>query len=190
VRPAADTAGRRVARVVGETRRDANGRLLRHRDDMTLRLLRMVTLMCTALVAGLAFAHVLELPQKMSYDADEYTRLQHSLYAYFAYIGGPLEVLSIVLAAVLALMLRRQGARFGWAVAGTGLLAAGLAEWAAVVQTANSKMAGWTVGKVPAGWTAVRAQWEFGHLVHLILLGAGLAVLVWSSLKATTAMSR
>ena len=48
----------------------------------------MITLMCTALVTGLAFAHVLELPQKMSYDAAEYARVQHSLYAYFASRGG------------------------------------------------------------------------------------------------------
>jgi ABC-type enterochelin transport system permease subunit len=69
---------------------------------MRLRTLRMATLICAALVTGLAFAHVLELPQKMSYDADEYARVQHSLYAYFAYVGGPLEVLSIVLAAIVA----------------------------------------------------------------------------------------
>jgi hypothetical protein len=108
----------------------------------------------------------------MSYDADEYTRVQHSLYAYFAYVGGPLEVLSIVLAAVLAVMLRHDRTAFRWTLAGTGLLAAGLAEWAAVVQTANATMAGWTVGHVPAGWMAVRAQWEFGHLAHFVLFGA------------------
>jgi hypothetical protein len=65
-----------------------------HGGAVKLRLLRMITLICTALVTGLAFAHVLELPQKMSYDAAEYARVQHSLYAYFAYVGGSLEVLS------------------------------------------------------------------------------------------------
>jgi predicted membrane protein len=151
-------------------------------------MLRTATLICTALVVGLAFAHVLELPQKMSYGADEYARVQHSLYAYFAYVGGPLEVLSIVLAAVLAMMLRHDRAAFGWSAAGTGLLAAGLAEWAVVVQTANGRMADWAVGNVPAGWTAVRAQWEFGHLAHFALLGSGFTVLLWSSLKATPAV--
>jgi hypothetical protein len=145
----------------------------------------MATLICAALVTGLAFAHVLELPQKMSYDADEYARVQHSLYAYFAYVGGPLEVLSIVLAAIVAVMVRRDGMVFRWTLAGACLLAAGLAEWAAVVQTANNKMAAWTAGNVPADWEAVRDQWEFGHVGHFVLFGTGLALLLWSSLTSS-----
>jgi hypothetical protein len=118
----------------------------------------------------------------MSYDADEYARVQHSLYAYFAYVGGPLEVLSIVLAAAVAVTVRHDRRAFRWSLAGAGLLAAGLAEWAAVVQTANNKMAGWSIGAMPAGWEAVRNQWEFGHLGHFALFGAGFTVLLWSSL--------
>jgi hypothetical protein len=83
-------------------------------------------------------------------------------------------------------VLRHDPAAFRWTLAGTGLLAAGLAEWAAVVQTANTKMAGWTTGVVPAGWTAVRTQWEFGHVAHFVVFGAGLAVLLWSSLRTDT----
>jgi hypothetical protein len=70
------------------------------------------------------------------------------------------------------------------------MLAAGLAEWAAVVQTANNTMAGWTAGNVPPGWTAARVQWEFGHLAHFVLFEAGLAVLLWSSLRATANVVR
>lgn len=35
---------------------------------------------------------------------------------------------------------------------------------------------------MPAGWEAVRNQWEFGHLAHFALFGAGFTVLLWSSL--------
>ena len=150
---------------------------------MRLPLLRLATLICAALVLGLAFSHVLELPQKMSYDAAQYARVQHTLYAYYAYVGGPLEVLSIVLAVLLAIALRRHGAPWRSAMVGAGLLAAGLGEWALVVQSANNKMAGWVAERMPAGWTGVRLQWELGHVGHFLVLGAGFVVLLWASLS-------
>ena len=48
----------------------------------------MVAVVLAALTMGLAFAHTLELPQKLDYDAATWTQLQHSLCRYFAVIGG------------------------------------------------------------------------------------------------------
>src|SRR5215204_5367120 len=63
----------------------------------------MVAVVLAALTMGLAFAHTLELPQKLAYDPATWTQLQHSLYRYFAVIGGPLEVATIIAAVVFAL---------------------------------------------------------------------------------------
>lgn len=145
---------------------------------MRVRVLRLVTLLCAALVTGLAFAHVLELPQKLDYDAQQYLRVQHTLYAYFAYAGAPLEVAAIAGAVLLAYLSRgRPG--FGWTLAGALLLAIGLAAWALIVQPANVEFGRWTAERIPADWTAVRAQWEAGHVVHFALFFAGLAALIW-----------
>jgi hypothetical protein len=38
---------------------------------------------------GLAFAHTLELPQQMGYNAPMWTSVMHGLYLYFAIVGGP-----------------------------------------------------------------------------------------------------
>jgi hypothetical protein len=70
----------------------------------------MVAVVLAALTMGLAFAHTLELPQKLDYDAATWTQLQHSLYRYFAVIGGPLEVATIIAAVVFALRARLGGA--------------------------------------------------------------------------------
>jgi hypothetical protein len=59
-----------------------------------------------ALTMGLAFAHTLELPQKLAHEAATWTQLQHSRYRYFAVIGGPLEVATIIAAVVFALRAR------------------------------------------------------------------------------------
>jgi hypothetical protein len=50
----------------------------------------IVAVVLAALTMGLAFAHTLELPQKLDYDAATWTQLQHTLYRYFAVVGGPL----------------------------------------------------------------------------------------------------
>jgi hypothetical protein len=55
---------------------------------------------------GLAFAYTLELPQKLAYEAATWTQLQHSRYRYFAVIGGPLEVATVIAAVVFALRAR------------------------------------------------------------------------------------
>ena len=56
----------------------------------------MVAVVLAALTMGLAFAHTLELPQKLGYDVATWIQLQHSLYRYFAVVGGPLEVATII----------------------------------------------------------------------------------------------
>ena len=63
----------------------------------------IVAVVPAELTMGLAFAYTLELPQKLAYEAATWTQLQHSLYRYFAVIGGPLEVATIIAAVVFAL---------------------------------------------------------------------------------------
>jgi hypothetical protein len=59
-----------------------------------------------ALTMGLAFVHTLALPQKLAYEAATWTQLQHGLYRYFAMVGGPLEVATVIAAVVFALRAR------------------------------------------------------------------------------------
>jgi hypothetical protein len=59
-----------------------------------------------ALTMGLAFAYTLELSQKLACEAATWTQLQHSRYRYFAVIGGPLEVATVIAAVVFALRAR------------------------------------------------------------------------------------
>jgi len=47
---------------------------------MLLRLWRVVTILLVALLQGLAFAHLLERPAKLQYDATLYLTLQKTLY--------------------------------------------------------------------------------------------------------------
>jgi hypothetical protein len=88
----------------------------------------MVAVVLAALTMGLAFAHTLELPQKLGYDAATWTQVQHSLYRYFAVIGGPLEVATIIAAVVFAV--RARGLRGGrLATVGAACFVVALGWW-------------------------------------------------------------
>ena len=77
---------------------------------MPLKLFRFATIVLVALLCGLAFAHVLELPAKMQYDAALYITLQKSLYVQWGppNIGGMLEPLAIAATGVLAFFVRKS----------------------------------------------------------------------------------
>jgi hypothetical protein len=136
----------------------------------------MVAVALAALTMGLAFAHTLELPHKLAYDAATWTQLQHSLYRYVAVIGGPLEVATVVAAVVFAV--RARGLRGGrLAVVGAVCFVLALGWWFAVVNTANAEVGGWAVDGVPSDWRRWRAQWELGHAGQFVVTFAGFLAL-------------
>jgi hypothetical protein len=62
----------------------------------------IVAVVAVALTMGLTFAHTLELPQKLGYDAATWTRIQQSLYLWFGVVGGAVEVAAVIAAVVSA----------------------------------------------------------------------------------------
>jgi len=75
---------------------------------MFLKTWRCITIVLAALALTMESAHVLELPQKMQYDAQMYAAVNTTLYRYFAIVGGVYQVGSIVMAAVLTLLVRKR----------------------------------------------------------------------------------
>jgi hypothetical protein len=153
---------------------------------MILRIWRLVTLLLTALVMGTSFCHVLEMPVKMQADGQLGTTLQHTLYRYFAILGGTVEVGAILAAALLSYRVRGRSRAFRLSVVGAVGLAASFAVWLGFVNPVNRQTAAWTVDSIPGNWAAWRAQWEYGHAVrfalHLIAFSAlTLSVLVETS---------
>jgi hypothetical protein len=78
--------------------------------------------MLAVLTLTMEGAHVLELPQKMRYSAEPYSAVNTTTYRYFAVVGGPLTVLTLLVGTALVLVLRGQPG-FVWTLAGVlGLL--------------------------------------------------------------------
>lgn len=157
--------------------------------SMTLRQIRFVTLLLAALAMTMECAHVLELPQKLQWDPALYSAVNSTLYRYFAIVGGPLQVGSIVAAAALAVIARRRRGTWGAAeVAGGMGLAAALAVWVAVVAPVNETVAAVMRSapeQLPDRWLELRLRWELGHALGFVLQLGGFAALLASVVRDT-----
>jgi hypothetical protein len=116
--------------------------------------------------------------------------VQHSLYLYFAWVGGFAEVGAVAFLIVLSVLLRNRGVVFHLTLAATLCIAAGLAIWFAVVSPANTQMALWSSVPLPANWTDVRRQWELGHAASAVLDLVGFGALVLSVVLETPKSAR
>ncbi|HTM51412.1 MAG TPA: hypothetical protein VL285_22105 [Bryobacteraceae bacterium] len=146
---------------------------------------RFVTVMLASLTTGMTFAHFLEMPQKMSYDAPMYLAVTHTLYRYFAVIGAPVEVGGLIFAVILCWLIRGRRPAYELTLAGTICWAAGLALWFALIAPANYVLAAWTPSTIPADWTGYRNQWEYTHAVRAVLDVIAAACLVASLVVET-----
>lgn len=155
---------------------------------MTLRIVRFVTLILTALTMGSAYCHALELPAKMGYNGSLYTTINQSLYWGFGHIGGPIEGVTVFIAApVLTFLVRKRRPTFKWTLAGTVCLVLAFIVFLIFTEPMNREIFQWTAESLPADWTRVRNQWEYSHVARFILYLLGFCALLVSLLIETPA---
>lgn len=155
---------------------------------MLIKTWRFVTILLVALLLGLAFAHVLERPAKMQYDAALYITLQKTLYVAWGppNVGGILEPAAILATISLAFVLRKNMSAFLLTLgAGLALLLAFPVVFFIWVAPANEVFLSALPGSIPANWEEMRTSWETGHTIRFVLQLAALSVLVVSVLLET-----
>jgi hypothetical protein len=152
---------------------------------MLLRVWRFITLLFAALALTMTSAHLLELPQKMTYDASLYTAVNTTMYRYFAIVGGIYTVGSIVTAIVLAILVRQRRATRRWTLAGAMALVLGFLSWLMLVEPVNRQIAAalqTSPTTVPALWMGFRDRWEYGHATGFVFQLLGFSALIVSVL--------
>lgn len=155
---------------------------------MSLRTWRYAALMLSALVMAMSFAHAMEMPARMRWDAGLWagTTVDGALYIMFGTLGAALVVLNLLVLAFLAFRMRRHPAPARrLTVIGTALCWLSFILFWIVIAPVNSEMAGWAGGNVPPDWSGWRLRWETGHLVNAVLQLTGFAALCWSVLEET-----
>ena len=133
------------------------------------RWLAVAALGLLGLNAGLALAHVLEMPSKLELDGPTWLVVQGRLYEGWGARIGQLEV---VLGVVLAtLLLRTRGAVRRWfLIAATLVLVAEAVVFPLWVLPTNAALDAWNGGPPPIDWEALRRRWEGGHAGRFALL--------------------
>lgn len=149
-------------------------------DLVPVKMLKIAALLLVALLTGLSFAHVLERPAKMSYDAGFYIALQKSLYAQWGppQIGGILEPAAIITTGLLAFFVRTQKRAIACALGALALLLLAFPIvffW--LVAPANAAFLATKLPTVPPNWTGLRSNWELGHAIRFALQFSALALL-------------
>ena len=155
---------------------------------MKLKSWRNIALMLASLTMAMSFAHAMEMPARMSWDAALWagTTVDGALYMMFGTLGGAIVVLNLVVLAVVAFLMRRHAdpaRRLSYIAAALYILSF-ILFWI-IIAPVNTEMATWSGGNVPADWAGWRLRWETGHLVNAVLQIVGFAALCWSVLEET-----
>jgi len=149
---------------------------------MALQTWRFVSLMLTALLISLAFAHLWQLPPRMGYSGAFWFQTL-SMYREFG-TGGPgpfVELSALLSVLVLAFWLRGRPA-----FAATGFaafcLCVSFGLWWLWIQPVNLEMLSWNASALPPDWTAWRRRWEYTHAARAVFIAIAFAALVASLL--------
>jgi hypothetical protein len=148
---------------------------------MLRNVLRYVSIMATAVAMTAAFAHLLELPNKLPLSRDEYLIVQQ-IYRGWALLG---IVIFVALVAIvwLAVLERHRRRVFALVLGAAACIALSLLVFFTFTYPANQVTANWTV--LPDNWAELRRQWEYSHAV-----GAGLYFVALSFLTLALIVGR
>lgn len=159
---------------------------------MLLRIWWFATLLLAALGLTMGAAHLLELPVRMRYDPDLYTRVTSTSYRYFGLVGGPIQVIALLCTAVLAWLMRGR-AGFRWTLAAALCLALSLILWFLRVQPVNTAWAE-ALRSGPAdaveAYARLRGRWEYGHVAAFAAWLLGFVLLLYSTVREIAPSSR
>jgi hypothetical protein len=153
-----------------------------------LTFMRFVSIVLAGLALTMTSAHVLELPQKMTYTAEMYSAVNTTLYRYFAIVGGIYQIGGILAAGVTALLMWQRRLPFRWALAGFGLLLLSFVSWLVFVQPVNQQVAAAMQSSpetLPSLWMQLRGRWEYGHAAGFAIHLLGFCALAISLLRET-----
>jgi hypothetical protein len=141
---------------------------------MTVKRLLVTSIILIALAMSPTWAHLLEMPAKLSLSRTDYFIVQQ-IYRGWAWFG---VVIFLALASTIALALRARpdGALTRAAIASAVCIVLALVVFFSFTFPANQATENWTA--TPDNWSTLRRQWEYAHAGEALLYFAALAVLV------------
>lgn len=149
-----------------------------------LKTVRLIALLLTGLSAGVALAHLLELPNKMQLSAQEYLFVQQHLYQGFGRVVGLIEQGAFLSTLATAVLTRfHQRVQFLLTLLALVCSIAALVVWQLHNGPVNQAVDSWTTTTMPSNWMTYRDRWEYAHATRAVLYTVGLGALILSVLR-------
>src|SRR5262245_11726978 len=121
---------------------------------MLLKTVRVISLVCTAVIMAGGLAHLFALPNKSGLSRADYLTVQQ-IYRGWALLGIALGG-ALVATLILTLLVRAKPKQFALTLTATLCLALGLGVFFAFTYPANQQTLNWTV--LPENWQELRRQ--------------------------------
>ncbi len=136
-------------------------------------ILRLCSVLLTAIALAAALAHLLALPNKIGLPAQDYLTVQQ-IYRGWALLGTALFG-ALVCTSVLAMKVRSNRPVLKPVAVTAVCIGVSLILFFAFTFPANQQTHNWTM--LPDNWQHLRAQWEYSHAVNAIIYLIALASL-------------
>ena len=147
---------------------------------MRIRIVRSISLICTAVTLAALTAHVLELPNKFALGGTLWLAVQQNLYSGWGPVIGPFEITAVMTTWVLFFLVRADGAALWRALVPACLVSSALAVFLILNAPVNAAFASWTPATLPPDWPGYRLRWELGHAISFVLVLIAFLVLLHS----------
>lgn len=146
---------------------------------MALRIFQFLAIVLMGVQLGVAYAHFMQMPGKLTLPLDCYILVQNQVISYRVKLGF-IEIPSFVSAALATVLTRRHQKVFCLTLVGLICMVLMWAIWAIFIQPINQQIDGWTVTNAPSNWADFRYQWHVYHLIRLGIAAIGMAALTLS----------
>lgn len=157
---------------------------------IVLKTAQFFALLLTGLSAGVAFAHLLELPNKMVLSAQDYLVVQQHIYNGFGRVVGPIETFALFAALIVGVLVRKRRIPFLLTLFAIICLAASLLVWQLHNGPVNQAVDSWTAATMPLDWMIYRNRWEYAHATRAGLYTISLSMFILSILIDTRISQR
>ena len=152
---------------------------------MSLKLWRGVTIILTALLVSLCFAHLWDLPARVAMTASNWVYAMNMDEPILNASAGPLlQVATVGAAFVLLGMVRDDGKAFWWSLSAAMTLLVAFIVWWAFIYPVDTRLNNITPASIPMNWESLRMRWESAQVVRAALAITALCTLVISGLIA------
>jgi hypothetical protein len=141
---------------------------------MALISARFISLLLTALAAGVLLGHVMSRAGKVALSGRLFVTVQNTLYRSWGKKVGAVEIGAFLSTLVVAFLTRGRGAIFALSLAGSLCLAGMLLVWAVFINPINVQVRASTSESFPADWASLRDRWHRLHAIRAMFAIAGL----------------